>query len=180
MRWTASRCCGHCCYVRVTAIQAGSFYGVCWSCGWRPCVGEQGSLLGFALLFFFSFYPDVWSSERPHFQVVLATELTGEEGPLLLELRLGKHLRNKHGSDLSTTATVVLTKPTRCQETGAVSSCRISGEVWKFPHKNFQIKYKRMILKERKIKLALMTLGGCFPNTGEGNYPTNRKERTQL
>ncbi|EGV98214.1 hypothetical protein I79_003061 [Cricetulus griseus] len=54
-------------------------------------------------------------------------------------------------SDLNTTATVDLTKQTQCQETGAFSSCRISGEGWKFPHKNFQIKYKRMLLKERKI-----------------------------
>lgn len=54
MRWTAFRCHGHCCDVRVTAIQAGALYGVCWRCGWRPCVGEQGSLLGFALVIFFS------------------------------------------------------------------------------------------------------------------------------
>lgn len=112
---------------------------------------------------------------------MLATKLTGEEGPLLLEFSLGNLLsRNKHVSNLNTTPTVDLTKQIRRQETGAFSSCRISGEVWKFPHKNFQIKYKRMILKERNIKLALLTLGGCFPNTGDGNYLTNRKERTQL
>lgn len=43
----------------------------------------------------------------PHFQVVLATGLAGEEGPLLLEHSPGKCLsRNKHGSHLNTTAAV--------------------------------------------------------------------------
>lgn len=103
----------------------------------------------------------------PHFQVVLATGLAGEEGPSLLELSPGKCLsRNKHGSHPNTTGAVDLTKQTWRQELALFSSCRISGEVWKFPNKNFQIKYKRMILKERKIKLALRTLGGCFSNTG--------------
>lgn len=124
-----------------------------------------GICLG-CLFLLFSFCLEFW--RWPHFQVVLATGLAGEEGPLLLELSQGKCLsRNKHGSHLNTTAAVDLTKQTgrAASGTGAFSSRRISGEVWKFPHKNFQIKYKRMILKERKIKLARMTSGGCFPNT---------------
>lgn len=115
MRWTASRCCGHCCDVRVAAIQAGALYGMCWRCEWRPCVGERGSLLGFALVaffFYFSFHLEFW--KWPRFQVVLATGLAGEEGPLLLELSSGKCLsRNKHGFHFNTTAAVDLTKQTR-------------------------------------------------------------------
>lgn len=60
---------------------------------------------------------------------------------------------------------------------GAFSSRRVSGAERKFPHKNFQIKYKRMILKERKMALAPMTLWGLFPNTWGGNDLTNRKEK---
>lgn len=81
-------------------------------------------------------------------------------------------------TDISdTTATADLTKQTQCQEMGAFSPCRVSGAVRKFPHKNFQIKYKRVILKERKMALAPMTLWGLLPNTRGGNDLTNRKKK---
>lgn len=60
---------------------------------------------------------------------------------------------------------------------GALSPRRVSGAIWKFPHKNFQIKYKRMILKERKMALAPITLWGLLPNTRGGNDLTNRKKK---
>lgn len=66
---------------------------------------------GICLFLLFSFCLEFW--KWPHFQVVLATGLAGEEGPLLLELSQGKCLsRNKHGSHLNTTAAVDLTKQT--------------------------------------------------------------------
>lgn len=117
MRWTASGCCGHCCDVRVAAIQAGALYGVLETWVAAMCGRARlppGICLGCPFRLF-SYCLEFW--KWPRFQVVLATGLAGEEGHLLLELSLRKCLsRNKHGSHLNRTAAVDLTKQTRRQE----------------------------------------------------------------